>query len=747
MLKHPRFKPHLHLEIIKGEGLFVVSEFQQTVLQGRLYEIVAPWLDGRPVEELCAQLREQASPAEVFYTLTKLEQKGLLCESDESLPLEQACLWAIQGADPATAARRLTQGAVAVHGLGVDVGPLESLLRSLHVRVDKNADFLVVATDDYLRNELHAFNQKALQSGRPWLLVKPVGGRIWIGPLLHPGKTGCWACLVHRILSVNPLLGYLENLRGESIHPAMGLTRTPATLSLAWGLAANAATSWIVHGGDWQLLEGKILTFDLSTCATQWHTLIKHPPCPACGTGPTPVERPVGPVVLESRQKTCTDDGGYRSLPAQETLDKYGRHVSSICGAVRVLERSVFEPNDVVHVYFSGSNVARPMGKLAHVKIGLRNSTAGKGTSDVQARASALCEGLERYCGIFRGDEMRRPARMAELGEAAIHPNACMLFSERQYQGREAHNAQSSVFQYVPRPFDPRREVEWTPVWSLTREAVRYLPTAFCYYLYPCNDDSDFCMSCSNGNAAGNCLEEAILQGVLELVERDSVSLWWYNRIRRPGVDLESFEEPYLQRLKAYLKTRGRELWALDLTSDVGIPAFAACSRFVDGPEEHVMFGFGAHLDARIGLLRAVTELNQMLSSLLQTPQDQIPASLSDRETVDWLRTARLAHHPYLVPAQGPLRRRSSYPECATSDLKEDILICKARVEALGLEMLVLDQTRPEIGMPVVKVIVPGLRHFWARFAPGRLYDVPARLGWLEKPLAEEELNPVAMFL
>lgn len=58
------------------------------------------------------------------------------------------------------------------------------------------------------------------------------------------------------------------------------------------------------------------------------------------------------------------------------------------------------------------------------------------------------------------------------------------------------------------------------------------------------------------------------------------------------------------------------------------------------------------------------------------------------------------------------------------------------------MEVLVLDQTRPDVKMPVVKVIVPGLRHFRARFAPGRLYDVPVQMGWQERSLAEEELNP-----
>jgi ribosomal protein S12 methylthiotransferase accessory factor len=63
------------------------------------------------------------------------------------------------------------------------------------------------------------------------------------------------------------------------------------------------------------------------------------------------------------------------------------------------------------------------------------------------------------------------------------------------------------------------------------------------------------------------------------------------------------------------------------------------------------------------------------------------------------------------------------------------------------MEMLVLDQTRPDVGLPVVKVIVPGMRHFWTRYAPGRLYDVPVRMGLQTRPTAESDLNPIAMFL
>ncbi|XNR94871.1 YcaO-like family protein [Streptomyces sp. R-74717] len=61
--------------------------------------------------------------------------------------------------------------------------------------------------------------------------------------------------------------------------------------------------------------------------------------------------------------------------------------------------------------------------------------------------------------------------------------------------------------------------------------------------------------------------------------------------------------------------------------------------------------------------------------------------------------------------------------------------------------MLVLDQTRPDIALPVVKVMVPGLRSFWPQFAPGRLYDAPVSLGWVTAETPEAELNPVSMFL
>jgi oxazoline/thiazoline synthase len=746
MLTRPRFRPHLRVEIVPGEGIFLLSPSQHTLLRGRLYELIAPHLDGCTANDICDRLEGQASAAEIFYALAQLERKQYLCEEEPALPAGQAAMWSSQGIVPKVAAERLAKKPIAVQGFGVDAAPFRELLRSLQVRVAEEGPPEVVLTDSYLRAELETCNAEALAAGRSWLLVRPTGRQIWIGPLFRPGATGCWQCLTHRLRANLPVASYLEGRNGHAAAPLDDRACTPAALHIAWGLAANAVASWIVHGRIPEL-DGTLQTYDIPSWKLQAHPLVRLPFCPACGQpGQTGVFRP---LALEQRKKTFTSDGGHRVATPEQTLARFGHHVSPITGAVPMLERAALADSDgVMHVYVAGSNLARPYRNLAHLRGDLRHNCAGKGVTEIQARASGLCEALERYSGVFRGDEPRRLAKMAELGEAAIDPRACLHFSQRQYRERLQRNGKGCRFSFIPVPFDPEKPIEWSPVWSLTKQTVRYLPTAWCYYDYPLPEEDLFCIACSNGCAAGNTLEEAIVQGFLELVERDSVALWWYNRARRPGVDLDSLDEPYLKTLQTFLHGHGREYWAIDLTADLGIPVFASISRRLQGPQEQIVLGFGAHLDPKIALLRAVTEMNQMLASpLLKGEEVTTSERDTDPETAEWLKSATIANQPYLLGAAGPATTAAACPRVWNDDLTADIDACRKRVEAVGLEMLVLDQTRPEIGLPVVKVIVPGLRHFWPRFAPGRLYEVPAQLGWIPKPLAEEELNPIPMFL
>jgi ribosomal protein S12 methylthiotransferase accessory factor YcaO len=118
--------------------------------------------------------------------------------------------------------------------------------------------------------------------------------------------------------------------------------------------------------------------------------------------------------------------------------------------------------------------------------------------------------------------------------------------------------------------------------------------------------------------------------------------------------------------------------------------------------------------------------------------------SLLSSDTQNWLKSATIEQHEYVVPIKEESVADSVF---ATDTMADDIETCVRLCRQSGLELLMLDLTRPDVGFPVVRMVVPGLRHFWARLAPGRLYDVPPRLGWIPRKLEEDELNPVPFFL
>ena len=242
-------------------------------------------------------------------------------------------------------------------------------------------------------------------------------------------------------------------------------------------------------------------------------------------------------------------------------------------------------------------------------------------------------------------------------------------------------------------------------------------------------------------------LRKRFLQGFMELVERDAVGIWWYNRIQRPAVDLHSFDLDYICRLQKFYQRHQRELWVLDLTTDLNIPVFAGISRRHDREREDILLGFGAHLDPQIALLRALTEVNQSFSSFLALDDDTDLPDFQNVEGIHWWKTATIANQPYLRP-QDTIRPKhfGDFPKMWTDDILDDVTTCVDLLAERNIETLVLDQTQPDVGLNVVKVFAPGLRHFWRRLAPGRLFDVPVQMGWLDKPLAESDLNPLSVY-
>ena len=746
-IAQPALTPHLEFRPIGDEQVLLVSESFDTLLHGPIHCDLLPLLDGRrSQDEIVAALAGAHAATEVSTALASLAARGYVVSGDHAMERGRAAYWSALGASPRWVEERLAASALAIEG---DDGRLARRLEAMGVAVGTERPTLSVhVCADYLDEGHDALNRRRIASGAPWMLVRPRGVQSLFGPVFRPAEGGpCWACLAYRLRGHQEVHTFLRNVGGEEA-AFLPFAAEPAVLDGVSSLAAAEIAKWLVFG-EMAPLHERAISLDVARFKSEHHHTMRRPQCPACGDEALHrADRPALPLRLQASPKGTRNSGGVRSVSPEETLARYRHLVSPVSGVVTWLTRTTEESDPWLHVHWAGSNLALRIRNLSSLRRSLRSKSAGKGSTAGQSEVSALCEAIERYSSAFHGDEIRCRKRLADFVEAgdsrAIHPNDVQLFSDRQLDRAYEINARGHPYNVVPPRFDPEREIDWSPVWSLTGNRHRYLPTAMLYGMTPEQRGGADLWADSNGCAAGNTLEEAILQGFFELVERDAFAIWWYNRLRLPGVDLESFGDAYLASAPDYYRGHHRDMWVLDATGDLGIPAFVALSRRTDSESEDIIYGAGAHADPRIAALRAVCEMNQCLTWVPRPGDGHARYGVDDPMCLAWWRTARLADHPYLAPAPDAASRSASdYPFPDTADLREDVERCRALVEAKGMEFLVLDQTRPDIGMPVVRVIVPGLRHFWERFAPGRLYDVPVATGWRESPADEADLNPV----
>jgi len=753
MLTHPRLKYCYSAEFLDGETLVLTSERDNAVLSDKRCALVLAEIhrDGMSLNDLVTKLEGKLSTFEVYYTVDILEKRGYLTETAAELPPESCAYWNSQGIDVNSLLTVLKDKPVCIETVGPAVPDVfRETFGAAGIKTGESGVLKVVITDDYQRKELRRINEQALETKQPWMLFKPVGVELWLGPLFIPGETGCWECLKQRLQINHPLGTFFKIQKNTEEDLLKPIAFLPQTCQIAAGLAAVEIVKWLYFGKN-ERLEGKLVTVDTHSLSTRSHVLVKRPQCKACGE---PGYKPSSaPIILKRKPVPCEIGmGGYRDVPPEDTAEKYLHHVSPITGIMPKLEPYYSIKGSPIYNYSSGRNIALRSKTLFWMNQHIRSGNGGKGKTWAQAKAGALCEAVERYSLAYHDDEPYIIGSLKELKGDGIHPNTCMNYSETQYRNRETLNGDCSKFySLVPMPFDESLKMHWTPVYSLNKETFKYLPSCFCYAQYPAEDELNlFSYPDSNGSAAGNSLEEAILQGFLELVERDSVALWWYNMLRMPEVDLPGFNDPYFFRLIEYYKSINRSLYVLDLTADLGIPAFGAISHRLDGGRENIVFGFGAHVDARIAIERALVELNQILPIANVTDADRARGKYltQDKNFVDWLNTAAMENRPYLVPREStPKKRASDYPSLCTPNIYDSVMFCLNTAAEHGLETFVLDLTREDVGLPVVKVIVPGMRHFWSRLAPGRLYEVPVKMGLLKKPLNEEDLNPVGLFI
>jgi len=720
-----RFAPAYTVRPVRDLGVFFISERRQWLSTSPILLALCPLVNGRrSLDDLMRDAAPAITRPEVIFAIDELERAGVIVRLADpvrlmDLPVRHtesmrlAPGLAVQTTDRASAAAI----ADALAGVGITLGPPSTEPPSVSA-----IRLLVVC--DYLDPATEAMIATAESAGSIWIPTKLVGQRTYFGPIFGPGLPACWPCVRERLSANRPVETWLD-LQAAPL-PKIGGGDSADVGSDGHALADEIAT--VLRDGPTAALSDVILELDSHAGNLRRHQVLPRAQCPRCGSGPEATARDPEPPRFRDGVPVCRRAGGYRVRSAAETCAELDPLVSDLSGHVASLDRVDAVPGPAA--VWAGAYLTLP--RTTHPTADdFHGVFLGKGRNDLQARASALGEAVERISAGWRTGLPSTVAGLQDLGPTAIGPDQLWNFSRAQVDHRAAWNAATAdVRRHVSEPLPADRPIAWARAWSLTARAWRWLPRDYCY----ANTPEPRCGRFNpNGHAAGSCLEEATLQALLELVERDAVAIWWYNRLPRQGLDPRTAAEPYVRHLARALAAQGWRSWLLDLTSDLGIPCLAAVAQAeIDG---RWCVGFGCHFETAVAIERAMSELAQLFRAdgrdgpppwrpggdeSFLFPDDLFP----DGETT--------------VP---------NAPTTAIDTLTGVIEWCRDDLAARGMEMIVLDQTHPDIRLPVVKVVVPGLRHFWPRFGPGRLYDVPVAMGWRDRPLTESELNPVHLFL
>ena len=597
------------------------------------------------------------------------------------------------------------------------------------------------------------------------IVVAIHGERMMISPVLTapdaPKVGACVQCLISRVAQRRQPELFAAARVGRDTPPLAPAPRpgseadrrAAAAIPIATGIAAHLARAWANPGHAPE--PPHVTTIAAHSGAISRHQLVAVAGCPRCDphgssvmsrhrSGMSPLTDPDPPVDGKPGPDfDSSSTGAFRVVDPAETWARYAHLISDAVGVVPYVEASGMPQ---LRAFTAGMNVAAS-GDVGQLHSRLRAVASGKGLTLTGARTGALAEALERESLRARGDEPYLRTRMRNL-DGAIHPNRIQLFSDAQLHRQAQLTAlgladplTSHGFHRVPLPFDETAEHDWSAVTNLRTGAQAWVPSALMWLGWP-DTPVGYPQGCSNGAAAGNTIAEALLAGLLELVERDAVALWWYPRCHRPAFDVLSWDDPRIAAAAAPQHALGTRFWVLDLTTDIGIPTAAAIATGVGPKPEVPLVGFGAHLDPALAVVRALTELAQVQAPISQfSPAEfaQFPGEAERR----WFASVTPEAEPWLVPT-GVVEP----PDAPTyTDVRDALTDAVARVHDCGVDVWWADCTRPDLGLPVVRTFAPGLRHFWARFAPGRLYDVPPALGWCAPGYGEADLNPLPMIL
>jgi ribosomal protein S12 methylthiotransferase accessory factor len=373
---------------------------------------------------------------------------------------------------------------------------------------------------------------------------------------------------------------------------------------------------------------------------------------------------------------------------------------------------------------------------------------SGKGATKIHAKVSALMESIERYCSLpSSNSKMIISGSYSELSKSykVLHPD-------------EVVEPVDSIYS------DNQSVIDFMPGFDLINEEEILVPAqlGFSRYSSKLPSVNVFPYSHTNGLASGNVLEEAICHALCEVIERDAVSIAEvcasslpYNILQNfliflkntkqfgdqytdlsgidfvddPGifqdVDISEIAHNFdpVRNLVSKFDDAGISLLIKDISQkDIGIPTFVASSvEWISSNYGYFAIGYGTHMDSRIALIRAITELTQTRAVNIQGSRDD--CRKIEYEENDEIYRRKWQFMPAtsfrLVPTSERMVPFSEIKSYITDDILDDIKIILNRLKKAGLKRAVIvDLTNPKLGIPVVRAIVPGLE----TFEVGRLF-------------------------
>ncbi len=374
-------------------------------------------------------------------------------------------------------------------------------------------------------------------------------------------------------------------------------------------------------------------------------------------------------------------EGTQRVLDPETTLANTTKLLSRI-GVTRIANIT-----DLDRVGIPVFSAIRPSAAAGAISI-----YSGKGATETNARISAIMESFERC--------------LAEQPEISINLSGVSLNTERvvdTYESlSESYPALYPDTLLLPQPFDGFTSLEWVMGYDLMNDVEVFVPANAVFHPYIPNAGSKLFRSNTNGLASGNTIEEAILHGLLEVIERDALSIAEYTR--NPGKEIILSESDGLNyELKRKMEETGIKVKVWLLESDIEIPTVVTAldDTVLKDPALLVM-GAGAHLSPEIAVTRALTEAAQSRVVQIHGARED-----TDREKV--VRTFGYDH----------MKKMNSYWYEDIENIKMEVLddqsgntpasnISKVldRLDGIADGAIIVDLSRG-VDIPVIRAIIP----------------------------------------